>query len=311
LSIIELPALALPALWTLAAILGTAIICLLLFSLVHRFISVKRAADHRLFLKNLGNVPSVYQLSAESPDSRLKFRFLFQKIPLAEVLLEKSVEKSANAPSSAKRSLAGNTAGAAAQHAEQTGRAVAQKSGMVASFLSAIGSLLPGDAGKAFKQQGAAARQVATKTTQTMGAKNQADRQVKAVTQGASRLGVKPVVNKIGQQSASQHPPVEITVSVFAVAQTAMVPPGQSLPLNLHISSPRKRIPGGSYLYTITSQQVPLEKVDVDIPPVTQQGTVYFPVVSMWRYFFSVFLYVVVTVAALAALVYLLALIWA
>jgi hypothetical protein len=311
LSIIELPALALPALWSLAAVLGTAIICLLMFSLVYRFVSVKRAADHRLFLKNLGNVPSVYQLSAESPDARLKFRFHYQKIPLAEVLLEKPVETRVKAPSSAKRTAAGQQGGSAVRQAEQSGRAVAQKSGMVASFLSAFGSLLPGQAGKAFKEQGAAARQISTTTTQTIGAKNQAERQVKAVTQGASRLGVRPGVEKTGQQTTSQDIPVETIMSVFSVAQTAMVSPGQSLQLNLHISSPRKRIPGGSYLYTITSQQVPLEKVDVAIAPVTQQGTVYFPVVNTWRYLFPVFLYIAVTVAALAALLYLLALIWA
>jgi hypothetical protein len=312
LNIVEIPVITIAVLWTVAACLAAVISCILLFSLVKRFVAVRRVCVHRVILNNQGNVNSVYQLSVESPEPRLNFRFLVPNMPLVEVPVARFDAGKPTASPKANKASPRPVRGAVGQ-AEKSSRAVAQKSGMVASFLSAVGTLLPGQAGKALKQQGAAARQVSTKTTQTLGAKNQAERQVNAVQQGVSRLGVKtpaPAAHAQRAEAGTAEKVVAPALSYDLVAQTAPVSPGQSLPLALQISSPRKRIPEGSYLYIITSQQVPLEKIDRETSPLTQQGMVYFPGVSAWRYMLPVLLNVFFAGAVVLALAYVLTLIW-
>jgi hypothetical protein len=312
LNIVELPVVFVAILLTAIAVAVSAAICILLLSLVHRFVRVKRICTHNVILKNQGNVRSVYQLLAESPEPKLRFRFFSQKIPLAEIAVEAPVIQQPEAASNHK-TVTARQASSAAGKVEKTSRAAAQKTGVAASFLSALGNLLPGSVGKSLKQQGAAARNIQTKTTQTMGAKDQAERQVNALQRGASKLGVKsqaPSTSGTGRkQSAGSS--FSSTPSSFQVAQTNPIGPGETIALTLQISSQRKRIPEGSYLYTITSQQVPLEKVDRETHPVNQPGMVYFAAVSAWRYALPIFLNILITVVVLSAFVYTLSLIWA
>jgi hypothetical protein len=300
-------------LWTGAAVL---IITAVLSPdpLIKRYLGVKRERLHTVTLKNQGNVPSVYQLSVASPEPRLKFRFLLRNIPLAEVPLAVAYNESEQGPTKTK-AVHGKPSNGAVAQATKSGKAAARKTGEAASFLSAIGNLLPGKAGKALKQQGAAVRDVQTKPSQTMRVQDQAERQVSAVQRGSSKLGVKasiPARASGGEQSmvtTSQRMASEI--SYIQIAQTSTVAPGESLVLSLKISSPKKRIPEGSYLYTITSQQVPLEKVDRDVAPVTSQGIVHFNAVGILRYALPVLMAGLVIAGSALTLAYILTLIWA
>jgi hypothetical protein len=303
-------------LWTVAAALAIAAVCILLFTLIKRFISVKRECVHTILLKNQGNVTSVYQLSVESPEPKLHFKFLFRNIPLAEVLLAVPVNEHQPEQTASKATGGNHKNGAAVVNkAQKSGKAVARKSGEAASFLAALGNLLPGQAGKALKKQGAAVRDVQTKTSQTMRVQDQAERQVSAVQRGSSRLGVKTSIPSQGAGGPHSKRIINQAdvplMSYIQVAQTAPVEPGQSIPLSLKISSPGKRISEGSFLYTLTSQQVPLEKLERDAAPITSRGTVHFGAVSVWRYALPVFLYIFVIAGCSLALAFVLTLIWA
>jgi hypothetical protein len=314
---LDIPTVIFTVLLTVAVLLSIVAVYIWLTALIKRFLGVKRESSHTLILKNQGNVPSVYQLTAASTDPRLSFRFHFRNIPLAEVPVAVPVIEHTNG-STASKAAAGKpkNAAAAANNVQKSGKAAARKSGEAANFLSALGNLLPGKIGKTLKSQGAAARDVQTKTSQTLRIQDQAERQVGAVQKGSSKLGVKAAAPALstggGQQqkvAAIQAPPA--VVDYIQIAQTAPVGPGESLSLSLKIQSLKSRIPEGSFLYTISSQQVPLEKVDREIAPVTSQGTVHFDAVSGWRYALPVVMNVLVIAGCAFALAYALILIWA
>jgi hypothetical protein len=313
---LDIPAVFFPVLLTAAVLLLIVAAYIWLTALIKRFLGVKRESSHTIILKNQGNVPSVYQLTAASSDPRLSFRFHFRNIPLAEVPVAVPVIEHANGSSTSKVAVGKpQNAAAAANKVQTSGKAAARKSGEAANLLSALGNLLPGKLGKTLKSQGASARDLQTKTSQTLRIQDQAERQVNAVQKGGSKLGVKPAAPALstgGQQQkvvASQAPPSK--VDYIQIAQTAPVGPGESLSLSLKIQSQKSRLPEGSYLYTISSQQVPLEKVDREIAPVTSQGTVHFSAVSKWRYALPVVMNVLVIAGCAFALAYALLLIWA
>ena len=88
-------------------------------------------------------------------------------------------------------------------------------------------------------------------------------------------------------------------------AQTKEVDPGESILLTLRIDSrKKKRIPEGSYLYTIHSQQISLEPASVQIPPISSRGTVHFKAVPTWRYWLPLIVCGLVVLAAILSLTY-------
>jgi hypothetical protein len=187
--------------------------------------------------------------------------------------------------------------------------------------LGGLGNLLPGSLGNKLKSQGAAIRGVQTKALRTTQAPISAQRKVDALKREGGRVtgGAKGGGSTIRGKQAPMGPQVrdaavskqhrraqtstEHTTGVYRV-QTVEVDPGESLSLNLHIGSKKRRYPGGSFLYTIQSQQKPLESVDVEIPPVSSRGTVHFKSIAAWRYWLPLIISGMVVVMTLLSLIY-------
>jgi hypothetical protein len=56
------------------------------------------------------------------------------------------------------------------------------------------------------------------------------------------------------------------------------------LVLTLRIGTSKWRYPQGSFLYTLWSEQVPVEPLAAEIPAMHKDGTVHFEPVAAWRY---------------------------
>ncbi|OQY36226.1 MAG: hypothetical protein B6243_03680 [Anaerolineaceae bacterium 4572_5.2] len=338
--------------WTQATF-ETLLIWILLFVLVflyvfllvkfYRLLLVKGDREHTITLTNRGNLQSFYQLQVEATEPLLSFKFFYDGIPLAgvpEPVLqeveegeeaaapedEHTPEPPAAQPASGKSKA--SSPGASVDKTAKKGQAAASKVGLVASFLGALGSLIPGGAGRKLSKQGAAARSVQTGTIKAAQAPKSMKRKTDAVKGSGSKLGMKTSsggsTTRNGaaapeiQEGVVAPPPAQKTTSKIEViehwlhncVQTKDVDPGESILLTLRIGSQKKRYPKGSFVYVIHSQQVPLEEVDVEVPLVSTRGTVYFKPISWWRYWLPTLAVLAIVLATLLSFYYYLAVVW-
>lgn len=308
-----------------------------------RKLKVEADREHTLKLTNKGNCRSQYQLSIKDTQPELAFTFLNNNIPLATVVEEYNEEEFEETPEyvveAATAQLVASkspdkTKGAVKPgDALKTGQSVAAKSGVFASLLGTLGSILPGKLGAGLKAQAGTARNVQANTAKAVQAPQAAQRKADALGQAGGKLGVK-TPEKAGQpqsgknnpqpnlaQSPSsalppqQHPtaarpsmsqPYERSVYV----QTATLGPGESLQLTLRIGTNQKRYPTGSFNYAIQSQQVPLDAGLGIADPVVQNGVVHFEFISTWRYWLPTISSSLVILGALLGIFYGLSLIW-
>ncbi len=292
-------------------ILILSVIYIALMIRLYRFLQVKVERDHKIKISNQGNVRSIYQLTVESPEPRLRFKLSSKGMPLIEIP-EAAIPEVYTAPTDPINHQSGSGKGSAIKSsnldtakAAATGREIAGKAGVVASFLGTLGNLIPGSLGNQIRSKGASVRGVQTRTLQTTQEPIRTQQKVAALKKNSGRLtggrsdkGDPTNENRISagdQQEAavtSWQPETSTTrngqpSSNYRV-QTNEVGPGESLSLSLHIDSKKWRNPGGSYLYTIHSQQVSLAPTDIEIPPVTSRGTVHFKSVTAWRYWLPI-----------------------
>jgi len=322
-------------------------LCGLIVILIRRRLVKEIKQDSQIMLKNLGNVPSVFHLTVESLESLLHFTFLQDGIPLPEIVEVLEVPSApeivpspidSSSISEGKRVTAENknvpakidkkTPAAVKVDNKAADNAIA-KTGALSSLLGVVGSILPGSLGKSLKEKGLAVRDVQTKTKDATEKPKELQRKMDAVQKDSGKLGVKtsssrpqtpgttvtseknqPVSKQQTLQSGSKSYS-KSTTQTLKYFCTNEVNPGESLSLSLRIGTRNYRIPNGTSLYTIHSQQVPSGNFDKEIPIVTKQGFVSFSPVSKWHYWYAWILAALLVVAGVAAEIYFISLLWA
>jgi hypothetical protein len=275
----------------------------------------------------------------------LKFQFLQSNIPLPMVAVQikppienqrpsftrpatgqaSTVEAPKGKPGPAQNNLKTGSVLAGTGKASEK---VVAKTGAAASLLGMLGSILPGSLGKSLKEQSTAVRGVQSKTKNVMEQPQGIQRKMDQVQKDSGKLGVKssmpqqqsekqvfvPEVEKLDSNKAPSiiqaTPAQPSTVQTMIYSCTPAMDPGDTLTLTLRINGTKRISPENSYLYTIKSQQVPLEKFDREILPATKQGIVHFGHFSKWHYRWCDLLSVLVGLGGIVTIVYSISLIW-
>ncbi len=326
---------------------AVAFICALLVLWLQRRVRIRRLRDHTIYIKNQGNLNSLFYLTAESAEPLLKFRFFQNGIPLSEV--QENVETAAvrvelpaahpepaqNPAMSAPQSKSipsriGSDSMEKFKSAGKAGEKLAAKSGAAASLLGVLGSLLPGDLGKSIKEQGNAVRGVQTKTKNIMDQPQAMQRKLDQVQKDGGKLGVKtpsaalpslgqgkPALSEPDQveanpqvQSAKPEKPAAETAKTIQYYSTAEVEPGEIIGLTLRIESKKRTKPEGSFLYTIKSRQVAADQIEKKNPFTVRQGMVNFDHTAIVKFYLADILCALFILAGLLAALFGISLVW-
>jgi len=310
-----------------AAILVIGLMCFIGIALLRRALRIHNDRIHTLRLKNDGNIPSFYLIAIDSPEPALNFQLSVNNIPLINnpVLVTQPVANANPSPqqkASNKNSQAGSQ-GINSGSAVQTGRAAASKLGAASGFLAALGNLLPGELGSNLRSRSAEVRNIQQEATQAVDAPVSMQRQVGELQRQTGTLGGNAQGNPSGspaardasvvsQPSAQKSYPVagsSANPGVYSV-RTTEIQPGTSQSITLKIGTKKWRYPYGSFLYTIQSEQVPVEPLDIQIPKVRREGLVHFEKVESWRYWLAPLTSICVIILSLFMLTFSLTFIW-
>jgi len=315
---------------------------LLLANWFKNLLRVRADKKHSLKLVNNGNFPSLYHLSIRSTQPELTFACSYDDIPLVpvfeevaeklvtEVVQEGNTEPVQQAAKTKKEVKAGavNPDGAL-----KAGKSVAAKSGVAASLLGTLGSLLPGKLGAGLKEKADMARNVQIKAAKVTQAPQAATNKMDALKSTSGRLGVKSSEKDNKSQgnqtgtiaTASSSPGNQVVISVkgaqvdgdhvlrlrdTGLVQTRELGSGEALMLTLNIGTSSKRYPVGSFNYIVRSLQVPVDGRFDNPAPVSKKGTVYFKPISIFRYLIPIVASGLVFLLALIGIYYGLTYLW-
>lgn len=311
------------------------VICALLITRIQHTLTVQNKREHIVRLSNQGNLTSVFTLSIVSVEQMFSFKFLLNGVPLITVpqvetlpppssnpVTTQSVpsvpEKTENTGGRTNPNLSGVTKG---------GQAIAAKSGQAASFLSTLASLLPGSLGSSLRAQSETLRQTQTKAQAAARAPKATQRKVESLKQQSSRLvkaapaasaGSSPTADPLAAHPApvpSQAAGTNVVAAKKVVpgiytVQTQPVEPGGALSLTLRVEASKRSRPAGTYAYILSSQQLPVEALAGEEPPVTTQGILHFPQIDFWRYWLASVASFLMIVIWMLILVFVLRFIW-
>lgn len=329
---------ALKIFWTIVLILVVGGVGLLVANWVKRVVRVRADKKHSFKLVNKGNIPSLYHLSVRSTQPELTFACFYNNIPLvpvfeevAEELVTEVVQETTQQAAKAKKK---DKSGAVKpDDALKAGKSVAAKSGVAASLLGTLGSLLPGKLGAGLKEKADLARNVQMKTAKVTQAPQAVTNKMDAVKSTSGRLGVKSSEKDNKSQgnetgtiaAAASLPSNQVVISVkdaqvdgshamkqrdTGLVQTRELGSGEAIMLTLKIGSTKKRYPVGSFNYFIRSQQVPVDGRFDNPAPFSKTGTVYFKPISNFRYLIPIIGSSLVLLLSLFGIYYWLTYLW-
>ncbi len=330
---------------TVAIISGSILLAVLIGIGLRKVLFPKLVKLHTINLTNTGNVSGFYNLKAVSQEEFLQFIFLMNKVPLPIVDIPISTrdggarqttgyqavgQKTGNTPQqsqAAPQAAQGKPAVNASKLLKGSEKAVA-KTGAAAGLMGMLGSILPGELGKSMKQQGAALRNVQTKSKMAMDKPKEMQRKVDSVQQQSGRLAGKALPGQTSSSPVkystattgstselkqtvviSDHMQADLT-PVEQYYQTRQINPGESIKLDLKISAHKKRYPDGSYSYKVISQQVPEGSFERSPQAVTKQGVVNFGQIKRWHYWLPSFLTVLLASGLVLIASYAVLLVW-
>jgi hypothetical protein len=290
-------------------------LCIFLVVRIQRALVVNNKREHVIKLTNQGNFTSIFVLTVASVEKMLSFHLTSNGVPLIPApVLEFPAQAIPGQAGQAAARTAQKTGGQPGPNmggALKGGQAVAAKAGLVATMLGTLGALLPGSLGSGLRAQSQALREAQTSTMAATQAPVNAQRRVEALQHESSKLGggqAKPASTNTGgktitlsqpasQPAAAAASPLQSSPSAPVAApkatpglirvQTPPLAPGAGLSLVLRIGSPRQHYPQGSFTYTLSSEQQPVEPLDGAAQPVTRKGLVHFPHIALWRYWLA------------------------
>lgn len=322
-----------------------AVICILLITRIQRWLTVENKREHVVKLTNQGNFTSVFNLSVVSVEQIFSFNLLLNDIPLiavpqveisqplsADVNTAPSEQPAQKNKAEKKAEIKADKKTSAAGGVLKGGQAVAAKAGMLASFIGTLASLLPGSWGSNLRAQSETLREAQSNAQAATQAPIDAQRRVESLQQQGGKLsGVTPAA-KTGNlpnvnvqrpearssapasvHSQSERPMLtaarKVTPGVYMV-QTQPVEPGADLSLVLRIEALKRSRPDGTFAYTLSSQQLPVETLEGEQPPVIKQGVLHFPHIHIWRYWLAPVANLLVIATLLSTLIFVVGFIW-
>ncbi len=310
-------------------------VCILLVTRMQRTLTVENKREHVVRLSNQGNFTSIFTLSIASAEQMFSFKFLLNGIPLIAMPQVETFPAPSSDPGTTQSapSMQDKTenmprkAGPNVSGVAKSGQAVAAKAGQAASFLGTLASLLPGSLGSGLRAKSETLRQTQAKAQAAAKAPENAQRKVQSLQQQSGRLvavapagsaGSPPNIHRPATQSVPAHSQTvesNITVAKKVVpgvyrVQTQPVEPGGSLSLTLRVEASKRSRPAGTYAYTLSSQQLPVETLDGEEPPITTQGILHFPHVDFWRYWLAPVASFLVIAICMLTLIFVLRFVW-
>ncbi len=293
----------------------------LLAWLLWRVLRVKSSRAHVVDLENKGNCRSIYYLEVKSPEPSLQFSLSYNGSPLAPVYLpvetedtvEVSTGKNPSEPVSPTNKAGSPALAAGAETVTKTGQSASSAAARFASLLEQVGEILPGSLGSSLKQQSTKLRSVQVKATRVARKPQRIRRQVT----GFHQLGHSQNKSTAGQPAAGLQKsgtlPVETNeekIRETCFVQTPVVEAGQALHLELKVRPRRRAYQPGTYPYTLEALPMPVDFPELLAKPQLQNGTVSFKSVEAWRLVLPVLMIIAVSLASVAAMVFLYRFIW-
>ena len=268
-----------------------------------KFLAVKNTREHHIKLSNHGNFTGTFILSVKWVEQRISFKFFMNDIPLVAISGPEYFPPSIPNPApvgTVSQPKAGTNS--AMNTALKSGKSVAAKAGWMASLLGTLGALLPGSLGSSLRTQSEVLRETQSMVITTTQSPVNAQRRLDALQQQSGKIsGGNQTAGKTENGSAYRSDPAEASshsggtrsglaedpIPGLQIVQTKPVEPGEDISVILRIEPVKRHHPEGTFAYTVTSQQFPVEPLEVDPPIVTKTGVLHLPHVEVWRYWLA------------------------
>ena len=253
----------------------------------------------RVELRNLGNVPTRYELLADDPANVLKFRLLLNGVVMAQEPLEKPVARS-NTPAAQQPQVVDQQPAAPPKQPTQ----VREKGRVMVDLAYTLGTIIPGSVGQRFTQWAAAARNV-DYTTQRVEYAGQQAQNLGGASQSASTVGAaSSATNSTGAvNTAATVPPLAPTLDITPGAWfTPYLQPGDVVALSLLINPGH---PNQTQHYTFRVSSRAIEPAQPT--PLIETGQLQVAGVPLIKYYLPFFIVAGVMIVVLVVITLLLA----
>jgi len=274
---------------------------------LNRFLRVRNKRQHTLRLTNQGNVPVVYQLQIETAVPGLGFVLRQGKHKLEEMAvpivdLPLPPEAAQVEPSGQVNDLMPVDE---VPNPVRSGKALAGFRRSISNGLGQLGRLLPGEAGRIFREQQAALSRVQSVAGRGAQIQSRARRKLKLPPKGSRKDN-----GKKGEGGSLRSAPPPVRLRPVYLTKTPLVHPGEALDVNLHITSKTHRAPLERFKYIIRSVTLPQAEFKQAPAALSKSGEVVFPQLSAWRSQLPVWISSLVALLSIIGVVVFLAWLW-
>lgn len=243
----------------------------------------------RLEIRNLGNVPSRYELKAEDPHGALVFQFALD----GDALPPRTVSATSvpvQVPAQERAPAA--TGPSDVQQVQQKARQAMGFSGAIADLLGSLGMMLPRSIGAPLSQAASQLRRGESRVQQVQRAPGRLKGQVGRVTRVKPVSTQKSTARPAPAPAARQAAPAAVQLTtVEPWVETPAIEPGRSLKLELLVKPARPRS-SQVYSFAVVSRSVELE----DAPEITEEWSGQITGLSGFRRYHPYFLIVAMAV---------------
>jgi hypothetical protein len=249
----------------------------------------------RLELRNLGNVPTRYELLADDPANVLKFRLLLNGVAMPQEPLEKPLTRSSEpAPQKSKQPQA------SAAQPKQSNQ-VREKSRVFVDLAYTLGTIIPGSVGQQFTHWAAAARNV-DYTAQRVEYAGQQAQNLGGASRSASTANTATAHTPAADYVAPTPPPMPALDITPGAWYTPYLEPGDVVALSLVINPGH---PDQTQHYTFRVSTRAIEPAQDT--PLSETGQLQVAGVPLIRYYLPFFIVAGVMIGVLVVIALLLA----
>lgn len=269
---------------------------------VGRTIQVMRRSYQRtcrVELRNLGNVPTRYELLADDPASVLKFRLLMNGVAMPQESLEKPVVRSSEAaPQKPKRA---ERMSAAQPDQPKQPNQMREKGRVLVDLAYTLGTIIPGSIGQRFTQYAAAARNV-DYTAQRVEYAGQQAQSLGGASRPASATNTAAASSVAADYGAPTPPPMPALDITPGAWYTPYLQPGDIVALSLVIN-PGHPDQTQHYTFRVSSRAIePAQDT-----PLIETGQLQVAGVPLIKYYLPFFIVAGVMIGVLVVITLLLA----
>jgi hypothetical protein len=291
-------------------VLGLSFWCVILTLIglaLGKFLRLRNTRQHTLRLANQGNVPVVYQLLVETAAQGLGFILRQGKQKLEDIAVPAAQIPVPPEAAQVELSMQVDESSSVDEvpNPKRSGKPLAGFSRSISTGLGHLGRLLPGDAGRFFREQQAALNRV--KSVAVRGAQTQSSAQRK--------LAPPPKISRRRDDPNAEGSSLRLAPSPALLrpvyqAKTPLVHPGETLEVNLLVTSKTRRNLTQRYTYVVRSLTLPQEEFKQVPAVLSKSGVVVFPQLSAWHHQSPVWISLLVALVSLALLGFFLSWLW-